>query len=61
MINQLLLAAGITIAKRRARDAISRLIFLGVAYAVLLFAALVAAGFLTTAGFIHCVGGIQRR
>lgn len=53
MINRLLFAAGIAMARRRAADAMHRMLLSFAAYAVLLLAALVAGGFLTAAGFVH--------
>lgn len=52
-MNKLLLATGLTIAKRRVAIAMNRVFVSIVAYAVLLLAVLVSAGFLTAAGFFY--------
>lgn len=59
MINRLLLATGLAIARRRAVDAMSRLFYSFAAYAVLLLAALVAGGFLTAAGFVYLLEAVS--
>jgi hypothetical protein len=59
VIDRLLFAAGLSIAKRRACDAMSRAFFSIAAYTVLLLAALVAAGFLTAAGFIYLLEAVS--
>lgn len=58
MIDRLLLAAGLAFAKRRVRHAVRRVFYTVAAFAVLLLAALVAAGFLTAAGFVYLLEAV---
>ena len=52
-MNPLLLAAGVAIAKRRAEKALNRAVLGAAAYVVLIICGVVAAGFLTAAGFLY--------